>query len=191
MPEFLAALRKLIRHETSSTRYARMYPCTIVSQDATGRLNLKPDDTDLSSDGIDRVPIKFGLPGALVVVPPGGRIMLGFENSDPTRPYAAAWEGVTAFISITIGGLIITPAGVTFGPPPGAPPGATAEVSVGDGANFVALENLVATQLTILLSAIAASPVVALDGGASFKAGILSALTAWPASVASSNLKAD
>ncbi len=64
-------------------------------------------------------------------------------------------------------------------------------IAAGDGLGFVAMAQLVATQLTALKAAISAAPVAPGDGGAAFKAALVSALGAWPASVASSNLKAD
>lgn len=56
---------------------------------------------------------------------------------------------------------------------------------------FVALSNLVDAQLNALKSAIAAAVVVPNDGGASFKATLLSALSAWPASVAATKAVAE
>lgn len=58
------------------------------------------------------------------------------------------------------------------------------------GGNFVALSNLVTTQLNTLKSAISGAAVVAGDGGASFKAAIIAALSAWPGSVAATKAKA-
>lgn len=58
------------------------------------------------------------------------------------------------------------------------------------GGQFVALSNLVATQLTTLKSAISGAAVVAGDGGAAFKAALITALSAWPASVAATATKA-
>lgn len=60
-----------------------------------------------------------------------------------------------------------------------------------DASQFVALAQLVADQLTTLKDAIANAPVVALDGGASFKAAIVAALTTWPESVAAEKVRAE
>lgn len=56
---------------------------------------------------------------------------------------------------------------------------------------FVALAQLVADQLTILKNAISSAPVAPLDGGASFKAGLVSALATWPESVAAEKVTAE
>lgn len=68
---------------------------------------------------------------------------------------------------------------------------ATNMVKVGDqtATDFGALASLVATQLTTLKTAISAAPVVAGDGGASFKAVLLAALSSWPGSVAATKVK--
>lgn len=56
---------------------------------------------------------------------------------------------------------------------------------------FVALANLVAAQLTALKNAINVAVTVPNDGGASFKSTLLTALSAWPASVAATKTKAE
>jgi hypothetical protein len=56
---------------------------------------------------------------------------------------------------------------------------------------FVALATLVSAQLTALKTAISSAPTTVGDGGAAFKAGIVSALSAWPATVAATKLKAE
>lgn len=57
-------------------------------------------------------------------------------------------------------------------------------------ASFVALATAVEAQLSALKTAIAAAPVVAGDGGASFKAALLAALASWPGSVAATKVRA-
>jgi hypothetical protein len=71
--------------------------------------------------------------------------------------------------------------------------GGTAIVVLGSRSDpqFVALAELVAEQLTTLKDAISNAPVVALDGGASFKSGIVTALANWPGSVAAKKVKAE
>ncbi len=59
----------------------------------------------------------------------------------------------------------------------------------GTASQFVALANLVITQLNTLKSAISGAAVVPNDGGAALKANIMAALSAWPGSVASSQTR--
>lgn len=57
--------------------------------------------------------------------------------------------------------------------------------------DFVSIGTLVEAELTKILAAITTAPVVAGDGGASFKAGIISGLPSFPSTTKSSNLKAE
>lgn len=85
--------KRLVRWAMSDViHYWRMYPCEVVGQAADGSLDLMPDDESIRGNGLQGVPLKVGLPGFRVKVPNGSRIMLGYENGDPKRPYAVAWE---------------------------------------------------------------------------------------------------
>ena len=65
-------------------------------------------------------------------------------------------------------------------------------IKLGAGASdFVALAALVTAQLDDLKDAIKDAAVVANDGGAAFKANILTALTGWPRNVAASKVRAE
>lgn len=65
------------------------------------------------------------------------------------------------------------------------------EVRFGGGAQAVALAGHVSQQLSQIRSAISGAATVPQDGGASLKAGILSALGSWPGDVASEVLSSD
>jgi phage baseplate assembly protein V len=64
-------------------------------------------------------------------------------------------------------------------------------VELAGNTDAVALASKVAAQLTALKSAISGAVVVPMDGGASFKATLLAALASWPASTASTKVKAE
>lgn len=72
--------------------YSRLYPAKVVGQNADKTLQLEPDDALMKGAGLDKVPIRHGLPGVTVTVPPGTRVRFGFEAGDPGRPYAALFE---------------------------------------------------------------------------------------------------
>lgn len=73
--------------------YLATYPSTVVLQSSDGlSLEVLPDDERVRGKGLRRVPIRHGSPGWGVRVPRGTRIMLGFDNGDPRRPYVAGWE---------------------------------------------------------------------------------------------------
>jgi len=73
--------------------YLARYPARVVSQEASGKLELKPDDSRIP--GIKGVPIRVGLPGLALTVPPGARVLLAFEAGDPSKPVAEIWESGT------------------------------------------------------------------------------------------------
>lgn len=68
--------------------------------------------------------------------------------------------------------------------------GGTVELGT-SGAEALALASKVATELGVLKTAINAAPVTPGDGGATFKASLIAALSAWPASVASARVGTD
>jgi hypothetical protein len=97
------SLERLIRWITRDTIYLTLYSATVIRQAADGTLDLLPDDLRLQSQGLQGVPIRHGLPGVVVEVPAGERVLLGFDSGDPARPYAALWhEGQVT--SVRIGG---------------------------------------------------------------------------------------
>ena len=67
-----------------------LYPAVVVQQRADGTLDLSPEDARVPS--CQGVPIRLGIPGVTVTVPTGGRVLLGYANGDPSRPYASLWE---------------------------------------------------------------------------------------------------
>lgn len=67
------------------------------------------------------------------------------------------------------------------------------EIRLGSDAatELVALASLVEAQLSALKTAISSAAVVSGDGGAAFKANLIAALSAWPATTAASKVKAE
>ena len=87
------ALARFIRWVMRDVRYHRMYPSTVQSQSSDGStVDLLPDDPTIKGDGLQTVPLRHSLPGVVVKVPVGARIMLGFQDGSPGKPYAALWE---------------------------------------------------------------------------------------------------
>ncbi len=84
--------------------YALLYPSTVLKDHGDMHLDLRPDHTALPD--LVRVPLRLFLPGAYVKVRLGSRVLLGFEEADPTRPVAYLWEaGAVVVVEIgTAGG---------------------------------------------------------------------------------------
>lgn len=85
------ALARFVEQVMGRVDYLALYPCRVVSQNADGTLELKPN-TDKMGAGLSRVPLRLGLPGVTVKVKNQARVLLGFEAGDPQRPVATLWE---------------------------------------------------------------------------------------------------
>ncbi len=85
--------------------FTAWYPARVVSQDAQGRLEVILDDSPLGKElGMSAVPIRHGVPGLTVEVPPGARVRVGFDAADPAQPFAALWdEGSVTSVSFAGG----------------------------------------------------------------------------------------
>ncbi len=90
---FLAGIRRDID-------YSRMYPGRVVAQNPDGTLQIVLDDPKVKGNGQDRVPIRTGLPGFEVKVSEGAKVSVGFDAGDPSRPYAALWDGTGSVQSV-------------------------------------------------------------------------------------------
>jgi hypothetical protein len=86
------ALAAFIRWVMRDVTYHRLYPATVQRQDTDGTLDLYPEDPAIQGTGLSKVRIRHGLPGVTVKVPTGANVLLGFENGDPAKPYAALWN---------------------------------------------------------------------------------------------------
>lgn len=171
--------------------YSALYPSVVVKQVGL-TVEILPDAEAARGLGLTEVPIRHGLPGATVTVMPGARVLLGFDEQSPGKPYVALWDTAAPFVTMTIGGLAVTPQGAVMGAGAGAlAADDSGTATTGAGSDFVAMSTLVSSQLSAIKSAIAGAAVVPMDGGAAFKANILLALAAFPGPVASTNLKAD
>jgi hypothetical protein len=104
MPDARESLAKFIRWVTRNTKYLGTYACTVQGQSGN-LLDLLPDDESIAGKGLSGVSIRHGLPGCTVSVRTGARVLLAFENGDPTKPYAALWsEGDITSVSLGYGG---------------------------------------------------------------------------------------
>lgn len=82
--------------------FGAWYPSVVVSQLSDNTVDLYPDDELMRGAGIARVPLRHGLPGCTVKVKPGARIILFYEDCDPSKPAAALWPDGSSVLSIAI-----------------------------------------------------------------------------------------
>lgn len=96
-------LARFVRSTMEPLDYLAMYPGRIAAQEASApyRVDVQPDDTRLP--GLQKVPLRLGIPQATAQVALGSRVLIGFDNGDPAKPYAAAWD-VSTLTLLTIGG---------------------------------------------------------------------------------------
>lgn len=87
-----AALQRIIDALTRDRIYLRTYEATVERQHDDDSLDLLPDDPAVRGRGLQHVPIRHGLPGVRVRVALGSRVLLGFVQADPSRPYASLWQ---------------------------------------------------------------------------------------------------
>ncbi|WP_337869852.1 hypothetical protein [Meiothermus sp.] len=83
------ALRKLVEDGRIDT--LALYPSRVLRDHGDMRLDLEPDRPDLPN--LVRVPLRTMLPGVVVRVRRDARVLLGFENGDPSRPVATLFDG--------------------------------------------------------------------------------------------------
>jgi len=87
-----SALNRALRGLRQKIDYSRLYPCKVAAQNGDGTLSLVPDDARMKGHGLERVKIRYGLPGFKANVRGGARVRLGFDAGDPSRPFAALWD---------------------------------------------------------------------------------------------------
>lgn len=85
-------LAAFVRQVMAGVDYHALYSATLQAASSDGFVEVLPDDERIRGTGLQKVPLKHGLPGVVVKVASGSRVLLGFENGDPTRPFAALWD---------------------------------------------------------------------------------------------------
>jgi hypothetical protein len=100
------ALSKFIRWVMRDVTYLGTYPATVMGQ-AGEMCDVRPDDPKVGGpSGLSGIPIRHGIPGVSIMVPPGSRVLLAFENGDPSKPYVALWEKGTVLTLVFADGTM-------------------------------------------------------------------------------------
>ena len=86
----LAPFEALVKRFTSRLDYCALYACRVVGQNVDGTLELQPDDARMPQ--LSGVSIRHGIPGVSVSIAAGSRVLLGFEDASPAKPFAALWQ---------------------------------------------------------------------------------------------------
>lgn len=111
---FLERMRALV---SSGDWYTKLRPAVVETQNADGSVDVVVDN----SFGETQVPLRSGVPGLRVLVSQGQQVLLGYENADPRKPFAALWGqtgdakfGTLAFSKASVSGVTVltgTPSG--------------------------------------------------------------------------------
>lgn len=147
--------------ETAGTQHLKPYKYRIVTVGVDGRLTLQIASRSTGIPDTISIPAWSGVAGVKSTPVPGGEVLLVFADGDPSQPIVIAYDAKTI------------------------------KVAVGEGASAVALATLVTAQLNALKAAISGAPTTAGDGGAAFKAALVTALSQWPLTVSSTKLFSD
>ncbi len=95
---FTGAVQRIMRR----VDYFALYPARVVSQSGSDlTLDVQPDRDTIPP--MSKVPIRTFAPDIEIRLSPGARVLVGFEEGDPRKPYAALWQS-GALTSIAIGG---------------------------------------------------------------------------------------
>lgn len=143
--------------------YSAAYPARVVNQSGDDTLEVIIDDERMRGEGIKRVPIRLGIPGARCEVANNARVRVMFDEQDPSKPFAALWDTNPSDVQL---------------------------IEIGSGAQYLSRDDKVQQQLNAIKSAISGATVVANDGGASLKSTILSSLSNFPGDTACETIKA-
>lgn len=85
-------------------RFERSYAATVELANGDGTVDLRPDDEAVRGLGLQRVPIRVGVPSAAVRAEPGARCLFAFADGDPRKPHVCAWEYARASAVVSFDG---------------------------------------------------------------------------------------
>lgn len=93
-----AGLEAMVDEKARRMDYLAMYPGSVVKWQRSGgvdKLDVRMDDQRFGP-GLTSIPLRTGIPGVLVEVPKGSRVLVGFENGSPSAPVAHLWQASQA-----------------------------------------------------------------------------------------------
>ena len=91
----LDTIAALIDRFTARVDYFALYAAVVVSQTSDFLfVDVQPDSKRLP--GMSHIPVNTGVPGFTAQVSSGSRVLIGWYDGDPRRPFAALWSSETA-----------------------------------------------------------------------------------------------
>lgn len=94
-------LLALVRAAVPTVDYFALYRARVVTQSGDGKLlDVQPEDKRLP--GMQKVPLKLGVPGLVAKISPGAHVLVGWDGGDPSRPHCICWEGGETVVQLTL-----------------------------------------------------------------------------------------
>lgn len=122
MDRLAQAFKDLVGLFTAKIDYLALYPSEVFSQESDGALQVFPDNQAIAKQA--GVKLRSPFPHCKVTVVKGARVLLGFEEGDPSKPYCQpSWDSPTGTLTL---------------------------IEIGSSAQFVALSNKVDQAFTDL-----------------------------------------
>ena len=85
------AIRAIVEQLFPEMRYRGLFEFRVVTQEGE-RLNLQPVQVSIGLPSLRRVPVRPGVPGVKATHLLGSRVLVGFVNADPARPFVDSFE---------------------------------------------------------------------------------------------------
>jgi hypothetical protein len=103
LDRFWDAIRELVRSSVPVVDYFAAYPATVLICHGDNTMDVRPDSARLAD--LTDVPLRGFVPGALVKVRKGARVLLAFDEGDRAKPFVRPdWDtGALEFLAITTG----------------------------------------------------------------------------------------
>lgn len=108
-----ASVAAICRQEMAGIDFYGLYDSKVEKQSADGTtVDVTPADKRLP--GLQRVPLRLGLPNCTVQFSPGAIVRLGWDRGDPRYPYAALFNGGESVTKLVVGTQLAEIAGNAF-----------------------------------------------------------------------------
>lgn len=92
----------MIQQGMNGVDYFGLYECKVVTQSADlSTVDITPSNAKFA--GLQRVPLRLGLPGVTAQFASGAKVLLGWQGGDPSLPYACLFGGGETLLALTVG----------------------------------------------------------------------------------------
>lgn len=86
--------------------YFALYEAEVVAQHEDGSLELQPfaEEVRRKLPPLNRIAVRYGVPGITAKVKEGGSVLVGFAQADPKKPYALIFDSAAVESISVLGG---------------------------------------------------------------------------------------